>query len=81
LRPAEKSDWKGARETTAKLKTGQLPRNIHRRRDVLALSEAKGVFAEGATLEAQEAAIEANRMSPIWCLQLSWQRKPTLQRI
>jgi hypothetical protein len=37
--------------------------------------------AEGATLEAQEAAIEANRMSPIWCLQLSWQRKPTLQRI
>jgi HemY protein len=44
------------------LKTGQLPRNIHRRR-VLALSEAKGVFA-GATLEAQEAAIEANRMSP-----------------
>jgi HemY protein len=63
---AEKSDWKGARETlTAKLKTGQLPRNVHRRRDaVLALSEAKGVFAEGATLEAQEAAIEANRMSP-----------------
>ncbi len=63
---AEKSDWKGARETlTAKLKTGQMPRNVHKRRDaVLALSEAKGVFAEGATLEAQEAAIEANRMSP-----------------
>lgn len=63
---AEKSDWKGARATlTAKLKTGQLPRNVHKRRDaVLALSEAKGVFADGATLEAQEAAIEANRMSP-----------------
>ncbi|MFT5867380.1 MAG: HemY protein [Gammaproteobacteria bacterium] len=63
---AEKSDWKGARETLiAKLKTGQMPRNIHRRRDaVLALSEAKDVLAEGATLKAQEAAIEANRMSP-----------------
>ncbi|MFT7371045.1 MAG: HemY protein [Octadecabacter sp.] len=63
---AEKSDWKGARETlTAKLKTGQLPRNIHRRRDaVLALSEAKDVFADGATLEGQDAAIEANLMSP-----------------
>lgn len=63
---AEKSDWKGARETlTAKLKTGQLPRNVHKRRDaVLALSEAKGIFDDGQTLEAQEAAIEANRQSP-----------------
>ncbi len=63
---AEKSDWAGARETlTAKLKTGQLPRNVHKRRDaVLALSEAKGIFENGQTLEAQEAAIEANRQSP-----------------
>jgi len=63
---AEKSDWKGARETlTAKLKTGQLPRPVHKRRDaVLALSEAKGILGDGETLEAQEAAIEANRMSP-----------------
>ena len=63
---AEKQDWKGARSTlTAKLKTGQLPRNVHKRRDaVLALSEAKGIVEEGQTLEAQEAAIEANRMSP-----------------
>ena len=63
---AEKSDWKGARQTlTAKLKTGQLPRNVHKRRDaVLALSEAKGIFEDGQTPEAQEAAIEANRMSP-----------------
>ena len=63
---AEKSDWRGARQTlTAKLKTGQLPRNIHRRRDaVLALSEAKVVLADGATLEGQNAAIEANLMSP-----------------
>ena len=63
---AEKSDWKGARETlTAKLKTGQLPRNVHKRRDaVLALSEAKGILSEGLTPEAQDASIEANRMSP-----------------
>ena len=63
---AEKSDWKGARKTlTAKLKTGQLPRNVHKRRDaVLALSEAKGILDDGQTLEAQEAAIAANAMSP-----------------
>ncbi len=63
---AEKSDWKGARETlTAKLKTGTLPRDVHRRRDaVLALSEARDVFKEGQTIEAREEAIEANRLSP-----------------
>jgi len=63
---AESSDWKGARATlSTKLKTGQLPRNVHKRRDaVLALSEAKGVFEDGQTAEAQDAAIEANRMSP-----------------
>ncbi|MEN8917065.1 MAG: heme biosynthesis HemY N-terminal domain-containing protein [Octadecabacter sp.] len=63
---AESADWKGARATlSAKLKTGQLPRNVHKRRDaVLALSEAKGVFEEGQTAESQDAAIEANRMSP-----------------
>jgi len=63
---AEKEDWAGARKTlTAKLKTGQLPRNVHKRRDaVLALSEAKGILDDGQTIEAQEAAIEANRMSP-----------------
>ncbi len=60
------SDWKGARETLgAKLKSGGLPRDIFRRRDaVLALQEAKGVFDEAAPIEAQEAAIEANRKSP-----------------
>ena len=63
---AENSDWKGARATlSAKLKAGQLPRNVHKRRDaVLALSEAKGVFENGQTAEAHDAAIEANRMSP-----------------
>ena len=63
---AEKEDWKGARETlNAKLKSGSLPREVHRRRDaVLALSEAKDMLNEGNDVAAREAAIEANRMSP-----------------
>ncbi|SFS19568.1 heme biosynthesis protein HemY [Yoonia litorea] len=63
---AEKSDWSGARETlAAKLKSGGLPRDVHKRRDaVLALSEARDVLDEGKTIEAREAAIQANRLSP-----------------
>lgn len=63
---ADKADWAGARETLgAKLKSGNLPRDVHKRRDaVLALSEARGVMDEGKTIEAREAAIEANRLSP-----------------
>lgn len=63
---AEYADWTGARRTlNAKLKHGALPRDVHRRRDaVLALSEARDVLAEGNTIEAREAAIEANRLSP-----------------
>ena len=63
---AEKSDWKGARQTLgAKLKSGTMPRDVHKRRDaVLALSEAKDVLEAGKTIEAREAAIEANRLSP-----------------
>jgi HemY protein len=63
---AEKKDWTGARETlSAKLKHGSLPRDVHKRRDaVLALSEAKTVLAKDETIEAREAAIEANRLSP-----------------
>ncbi|QCO55849.1 heme biosynthesis protein HemY [Pseudorhodobacter turbinis] len=59
-------DWKGARVTLgAKQKSGALPRDVYRRRDaVLALQEASGVIEEGATIEAREAAIEANRLSP-----------------
>jgi len=59
-------DWSGARKTlNAKLKHGSLPRDVHRRRDaVLALSEAKDVMLEGSSIEAREAAIEANRLSP-----------------
>ena len=63
---AAKEDWKGARRTlSAKLKNGHLPRDVHKRRDaVLALSEARDVFHEGHDIEAREAAIEANRLSP-----------------
>ncbi len=59
-------DWAGARSTlTAKLKSGNLPRDVYKRRDaVLALSEAKEVLNEANTVEAQERAIEANRLSP-----------------
>lgn len=63
---SEKADWKGARVTLgAKLKAGALPKDVYRRRDaVLALQEARGVMDETATVEAREAAIEANRKSP-----------------
>ncbi len=59
-------DWAGARSTlTAKLKAGYLPRDVYRRRDaVLALSEARDILDESATVEQQERAIEANRLSP-----------------
>ncbi|WP_341368495.1 heme biosynthesis HemY N-terminal domain-containing protein [Yoonia sp. BS5-3] len=63
---AEKSDWAGARDTlAAKLKSGGLPRDVHKRRDaVLALSEARDILDSGKTIEARETAIEANRLSP-----------------
>ena len=60
------ADWKGARATLgAQVKSGALPREVYRRRDaVLALQEAKVVFDDNATIEAREAAIAANRLSP-----------------
>lgn len=63
---AEREDWTGARKTLqAKHKHGTLPRDVHRRRDaVLALGQAKEIAAEGKTVDAREAAIEANRLSP-----------------
>ncbi|SFB05960.1 HemY protein [Poseidonocella pacifica] len=63
---AQKHDWAGARKTLgAKLKHGQLPRDVHKRRDaVLALGQAKEVFADESSIEAREKAIEANRLSP-----------------
>ncbi len=63
---SEKSDWKGARATLgAQQKRGALPRDVFRRRDaVLALQEAAGIMDENASIEAREAAIAANRLSP-----------------
>ena len=62
----QSKDWNGARETlNAKLKHCSLPRDVHKRRDaVLALSEARKAFDADQAIEAREAAIEANRLSP-----------------
>ncbi|MGR3484237.1 MAG: heme biosynthesis protein HemY [Paracoccaceae bacterium] len=63
---ANDGDWSGARATlAAKHRNGTVPRDLHRRRDaVLALSEAREVWADGQSIEARETAIEANRLSP-----------------
>lgn len=63
---AQNEDWSGARSTlNAKLKYGSLPRDVHRRRDaVLALSEAKDILSDESSIETQEKAIEANKLSP-----------------
>lgn len=63
---SESSDWTGARETLkAKQRGGSLPKEVFKRRDaVLALQQAKGVLDETASIEAREAAIAANKMSP-----------------
>ncbi len=63
---ANANDWTGARKTLgAKLKHGGLPRDLHKRRDaVLALGQAKDIMDEDKSIEAREAAIEANRLSP-----------------
>lgn len=59
-------DWKGARSTLdAKMRAGGLSKDVFRRRDaVLALQEAKTVIDPSASIEAREAAIQANRQSP-----------------
>ena len=47
------------------MKSGALPKDVYRRRDaILALQEARGVMDENANIDAREAAIEANRLSP-----------------
>lgn len=62
----DSGEWKGARNVlNAKLRQGLLPKDLHKRRDaVLALQEAKVILDEGASVEAQEAAIAANKASP-----------------
>lgn len=63
---AKAEDWAGARKTlAAKLSTGTLPRDVHRRRDaVLALSQARAEHGPDAAISSEEEAIEANRLSP-----------------
>ena len=63
---SDAGDWSGARATLgAKLKTGALPKDVYRRRDaVLALQEATVVISDSASIEAREAAIVANKLSP-----------------
>lgn len=63
---ADKAEWEGARRTlTAKLKSGALPRDVHKRRDaVLALAQARDAEFAGEEDEAARGAIEANRLSP-----------------
>lgn len=63
---AQNQDWAGARKTLdAKLKSGTLPRDVHKRRcAVLALCEARKAVEEDRTIEARDLAIEANRLSP-----------------
>jgi HemY protein len=63
---AQTEDWAGARKTlNAKLKYGSLPRDVHKRRDaVLALSEARDILSADSSIETQEKAIEANKLSP-----------------
>jgi HemY protein len=63
---SDAGDWSGARSTLgAKLRSGALPKDVYRRRDaVLALQQARVVIDDEASIEAREAAIEANRLSP-----------------
>jgi HemY protein len=63
---SDAGDWSGARATLgAKLKAGTLPKDVYRRRDaVLALQQARTVIDDEASIEAREAAIEANKLSP-----------------
>lgn len=63
---AEHKNWQGARQTIGtKLRHGQLPRDVHRRRDaVLAISEARDLLANDERDRAYKLAIESNKLSP-----------------
>ena len=63
---AQDENWVGARQTlTAKLKSGSLPKDVHKRRSaVLALASARDALAHGKTDIARAESLEANRMSP-----------------
>ncbi len=59
-------DWQGARGTlAAALKSGNMPRDVHRRRDaVLALAHARESMADGQVVTATRDVAEANNLSP-----------------
>jgi HemY protein len=63
---ARHEDWSGARATlAAALKAGNLPRDVHKRRDaVLALAHARDAMAEGKIADASRDAEAAQRMAP-----------------
>lgn len=63
---ARHEDWAGARATlAAALKSGNLPRDVHKRRDaVLALAHARDAMAQGKIAEATRDAETAQRMAP-----------------
>ncbi|RBO53301.1 heme biosynthesis protein HemY [Rhodovulum sp. BSW8] len=63
---ANAEDWKGARKTlNAKLRHGNIPRDLHRRRDaVLAVCEARDLMVDGDEPRARDLSIEANKLSP-----------------
>lgn len=63
---AGEENWAGARKTlAAKLKSGDLPRDVHKRRDaVLAYSEAADALVAEKMDKAEAQATEANRLAP-----------------
>ena len=63
---AENDDWNGARATlAAKLKSGALPRDVHKRRDaVLSYAEARDALDRDDMTKAADLATEANRLAP-----------------
>lgn len=63
---AQHENWSGARATlAAALKSGNLPRDVHKRRDaVLALAHARDAMAQGKIAEATRDAETAQRMAP-----------------
>lgn len=63
---AQHDDWAGARSTlAAALRAGNLPRDVHRRRDaILALAHARDAMADGKIEEAAQTAANANLMAP-----------------
>ncbi len=62
----EDDDWTGARKTlAAKLRNGALPRDVHKRRDsVLSYAAARDALVAGEDAEAEDMAVEANRLAP-----------------